>query len=156
MISWDRENALVRVIQRTPDIFLLCCRLRVIPHCPFWVVNGLVTWTVVGEPSDLRQFLRTVSGAIVSMRSDSLTPSGTGTLQPFLTHRQADLFAQALEKGYFEVPRQLSLTALALHVGISKSTLSRALAVVEMKFMHEAGNAWAPAALSEKTKPVRN
>ncbi|EQD61199.1 Bacterio-opsin activator, HTH domain protein [mine drainage metagenome] len=52
-----------------------------------------------------------------------------------LTPHQEDLLKRAMAAGYFEVPRQITLTALSQRLGLAPSTLSETLAKVEKKLL---------------------
>jgi hypothetical protein len=54
-----------------------------------------------------------------------------------LTDRQQELLLAAVELGYYEVPRQSTLTEVADHVGIAKSTCSETLQRVERTVVRE-------------------
>lgn len=54
-------------------------------------------------------------------------PTGSRTDSYGLTPKQHEALALALERGYFAVPREISLTELAKEVGISRQAYSRRL-----------------------------
>ncbi|WP_050033201.1 helix-turn-helix domain-containing protein [Halorubrum halophilum] len=54
-----------------------------------------------------------------------------------LTDRQQELLLAAVELGYYDVPRQSTLTEVADHVGIAKSTCSETLQRVERTVVRE-------------------
>jgi predicted DNA binding protein len=146
----------VRVTHRTPDFWALSYRLGLLPRCPFWVENGITTWTVTAVRGDLRRFLDSLSGMVLSMRIEAILPTASVPDRTVLTRRQSELLRCAISEGYFDVPRKVSLTKLAIRVGVSKSTLSRTLAVVEWKLIQasvEPGQRLVPD--SDSIKPVR-
>ncbi len=55
-----------------------------------------------------------------------------------MTAVQRAMFRQALERGYFDVPRRITLTQLARELSRSKSTVSMTLATVERKLAEAA------------------
>jgi hypothetical protein len=54
-----------------------------------------------------------------------------------LTDHQRRLVERAVELGYYEVPRDCTLTALADDLGIAKATASESLARAERRIVHE-------------------
>jgi predicted DNA binding protein len=56
-----------------------------------------------------------------------------------LTSKQTVCFLYALESGYYDFPRRITLTELAHKFGVSKSTLSQALMRLESVGMHHLG-----------------
>jgi predicted DNA binding protein len=57
--------------------------------------------------------------------------------ESLLTDRQRELLAEAVEAGYYDTPRECSLTELADRVGVAKSTASETLHRVEEKIIKE-------------------
>lgn len=53
-----------------------------------------------------------------------------------LTERQEEVIGLAYQLGYFEFPKRISLTELAEHLGVAKSTLSEILRTGEAKVLH--------------------
>ena len=145
------STTFVQVIHRTPEMVSICCRLHLLPRCPFWVANGVTTWTIVGELPNLRQFLDKVSSMVLSYKIEAIVPAAPGPSPPVLTPRQGEILSCAFEEGYFEVPRAISLTGLALRLGLSKSTLSRTLAVAELRVLRAAALSLPPPDLPHPT-----
>ncbi|WP_267662508.1 helix-turn-helix domain-containing protein [Halorubrum yunnanense] len=54
-----------------------------------------------------------------------------------LTERQREVLFEAVERGYYDVPRTCTLTEVAEHVGIAKSTCSETLQRVERTIVRE-------------------
>lgn len=138
--AWTREasSELVWVTHKISQLTDFCRECEVVPRCPFWVVQGATTWEVVGSSAALRRFARGLSHMVFSVRIEAVAPAHPSVEPLSLTGRQLQLFRRAIEEGYFEVPRRVSLTTLATRVSLSKSTLSRTLAVAEGKLLRKA------------------
>ncbi|ELZ52680.1 MULTISPECIES: helix-turn-helix domain-containing protein [Halorubrum] len=54
-----------------------------------------------------------------------------------LTERQREVLFEAVDRGYYDVPRETTLTEVADHVGIAKSTCSEVLQRVERTIVRE-------------------
>ena len=124
----------LRVVHRT-SVFLPVFRtLRLQQRFPFSIQAGVATWVVIGPTGKVRRLL-----AMLRRRSPGLTvvsvthveAPGPGPLTP----RQTAVFQRAMNRGYFEVPRRVSLTDLAREMGLAKSSLSETLAVIERKLL---------------------
>ncbi len=110
-------------------------RWRVLRRFPFPVENGVATWLVVGAEPRVRRLLSALRGSGVAFRIDSVRrglPAGPASV---LTTRQREVLRKAVGEGYFDVPRRISLTELAVRLGIASSTLSVTLAVIEKKIV---------------------
>ena len=53
-----------------------------------------------------------------------------------LTPRQRQVFDAATQEGFYDVPRRISLTALAVKLDVAKSTLSAQLQRIESTVIH--------------------
>jgi predicted DNA binding protein len=127
----------VRVTHRAPDFMALLRKLRMFRQFPFWVVNGTATWVVVDSDVKVRQLLAGLDRIVPHVRVEAIRPLTPESTRPLLTRREDELLRRAMAEGYFDVPRRVSLTALANRVSLAKSTLSRTLAVVEQKLLRE-------------------
>jgi predicted DNA binding protein len=54
-----------------------------------------------------------------------------------LTERQREVLFEAVDRGYYDVPRETTLTEVADRVGIAKSTCSEVLQRVERTIVRE-------------------
>lgn len=127
----------LRVTHRASAFIPIFRELRLMRRFPFTVQAGEATWVVVAPESKHRALLALLreqapSAVIESVRHSE--PEGpTGPLTP----RQADLLRRAMAAGYFEVPRKITLTALAHNLGMAASSLSEGLAIVEKKLLEQ-------------------
>lgn len=106
--------------------------LGVVPRTPFEVRDGWVEWTVEGSRETMR--------ALVSRFRNDETPhrllSTRSTGSQLLTPRQREVFEVASREGYWDVPRRINLTELAVLLGVAKSTLSNQLQRIESAVFH--------------------
>ncbi|MFC7215975.1 helix-turn-helix domain-containing protein [Saliphagus sp. GCM10025334] len=63
------------------------------------------------------------------------TPDGIGEPLPALSRRQSQVFATAYERGYYEVPRETSMAAIAESVGIDRRTADEHRRQAERKIL---------------------
>jgi predicted DNA binding protein len=134
----EPSRALLWVTHKISVVTDLCRELGVLPRRPYWVAHGTTTWEVLGAPRSLRQFAAGLSNLVFSVRIEAVATEEPDPDLVWLTERQLQLFRTAVDEGYFEVPRRISLTNLAGRVSLSKSTLSRTLAVAEGKLLESA------------------
>ncbi len=129
------STTLIRVVHRMPEGMSLFQELRITRRFPFAVVNGEATWVVATTEEKLRRLLEGLSRAVSHVELEMLRRGSPDSARTVLTERQNVLFHAAMRDGYFDVPRRTSLTDLAERLGLSKSTLSKTLAVVEKKLL---------------------
>ena len=128
----------VRVVQRGGPFLSIFARLRVPPEYPYPLQAGVATLTFVARERTLRELLTELRSTSLSLSLVSIQPGPRWSEAGMLTPRQREVLRSAMGLGYFEVPRKISLTALADRLGVAKSTLSALLAVIERKVLHEA------------------
>lgn len=100
---------------------------------PFHLVDGQTTVELVGSRKHMSAFGRQLVDAGVEYEVDLVTSHRH--LDQLLTDVQADLLTEAIERGYYETPRECTLTELADAVGIAKSTCSVTLQRAESSVM---------------------
>ena len=105
-----------------------------IPRTPFEVRDGWVDWEFAMDQSHAKMFIDALRGADIPHRILSFSR----TEQPrLLTKRQREVFDAAVALGYYETPRRITLTELAAHMGVSKSTLCGIVHLIEKHIIDE-------------------
>ena len=99
----------------------------VIPRSPFEVRDGWVDWTIECSAEKSRELVGLLKLNDIPYRVVSTRKTGSRILTP----KQRLIFDAALNEGYWETPRRISLSDLANTVGLSKSTLSVHLHKIE-------------------------
>ena len=104
----------------------------VIPHTPFEVRDGWVEWTISCSREKVRDLLsgfddEGIPHQLVSTR---------GVTSRLLTPRQRFVFDTAMQEGFYDVPRRITLTELAVVLEVAKSTLSAQLQRIESTVHH--------------------
>jgi predicted DNA binding protein len=133
----QREDDTVLVQFETSNpVLLLPIRNAGTPlELPFTVVDGSVNWEVTA-PRDrlsaladqLRHF--DIDFDVVSVRQEVET-------EQLLTPKQRELVSTGVEEGYYDTPRDCTLTELADVSGIAKSTCSETLHRAEEKIIKQ-------------------
>jgi HTH DNA binding domain len=126
------------VLFREPIHLRIARKVGVHLRYPWAVRNGILQCESIARASEIRRLIASLQNAGCQPRVIYLRGAALRTLRPILTHVQRELFRQAFASGYYDVPRRITLTALAKKVSRSKSSVSRALAVVERKFAESA------------------
>ena len=93
--------------------------------------DGTVEWTLAFPDGDsLTQFLNRLENERVKIEIRKLSRV---VEQRSLTPRQHQIILRALDKGYFDYPRKMDLSALAKEMNVTKSTLVEILRRAEKK-----------------------
>jgi predicted DNA binding protein len=99
----------------------------IIPQSPFEVRDGWVDWTIECSADNSRNLVQLLREDEIPYRVRSTRSTGPR----MLTSRQRIVFDTAMNEGYWESPRRITLSALANLLGVSKSTLSVQLHKIE-------------------------
>lgn len=135
LIGANSRNEVYRVVFGGRTFLPLAKELRLLRRFPFPIQNGVATWVVIGPESRTKRLFRSlrrdrIEFQVESVRRGLRTGATTG-----LTPRQREILHRAVAEGYFDVPRRISLTVLAMEIGVASSTLSVMLAVIEKKLV---------------------
>ena len=99
----------------------------VIPQSPFEVRDGWVDWTIECSAQKSRELVQLLREEGTPYRVVSTRATGSRMLTP----KQRLIFDSALNEGYWDTPRRITLSDLAELLGLSKSTLSVHLHKIE-------------------------
>lgn len=128
--SLDQRTRL-QIAFREPSFLSLLDTLRLFLRFPAVLKDGEFTFETAARVSRLRMLVAGLRSSVPTVEVLRFGAEPMRTSPPTLSQRQYVLLHQALSAGYFDVPRRVSLTQLARKLGRSKSTISRALAVIE-------------------------
>jgi hypothetical protein len=128
----------LRVVERGGPWLGILMRHRLAPEYPHPVKGGVATLTFVAGERTLRELIDELRGSAAELSLASVQSGPCWRESGILTARQREVLHRAMGLGYFDVPRKISLTALARRLGVAKSTLSALLALIEGKVLREA------------------
>ncbi|GAB3698130.1 helix-turn-helix domain-containing protein [Halorubrum pallidum] len=135
VMARDGGVATVRIETDAPLLLLAAKRSGLPMEMPLDIEDGVAEVEVTGEHervAELGRSLRELGLEFdVERVRQHVTPGRT------LTDRQRELLFTAVDLGYYEVPRRTTLTEVADHVGIAKSTCSETLQRVERTVIGE-------------------
>lgn len=92
---------------------------------PITVQNGWYEFDLTGTREELDRFQEVLEGSPLSYELRSLV--GAQETDELLTDRQREVIETAIREGYFEIPRECTLSELADSLEIDKSTASNIL-----------------------------
>lgn len=103
---------------------------------PFDIVEGEASWTVTAPRDRLSALGDQLDAFGIEFTVDRIHQQITS--EQLLTDRQRRVIETAIEGGYYDTPRECSLTELADELGIAKSTCSETLHRAEEKIIKRA------------------
>lgn len=103
---------------------------------PFEIREGKATWTLTASQEAISELGDQFDALGVSYTVDYLQQE-VAESEELLTDRQRSIVRAAIDRGYYDTPRECSLTELADAVGLAKSTASETLHRAEERVMKE-------------------
>ncbi|MFW6017627.1 MAG: helix-turn-helix domain-containing protein [Halapricum sp.] len=131
----EEEKALIR-FRTTMPLLLFPARDSGIPlEMPFEISDGEAVWELTAPQDRLSALGEQLDQFDIGYTVDYIHQHVTE--EPLLTDRQRRLVVEAVEAGYYDTPRESSLTELAEHLDIAKSTASETLHRAEEQIVKE-------------------
>ena len=130
--AFDKHQFAVDIIAGGGGFLKPLLKVGVIPHTPFEVRDGWVDWTIDCAQGKVRALIAGFDEEGIPYR----LLSTRGVSSRMLTPRQRQVFDAATQEGFYDVPRRISLTALAVKLDVAKSTLSAQLQRIESTVIH--------------------
>jgi predicted DNA binding protein len=129
------RSALVQ-FETTSPLLLVAVQESGIPlEMPFDMVDGEVTWEVTAPRERLSRLGDSLTKLGVQFSVDAVHRDVDAT--QLLTDRQCWLLEEAAERGYYDTPRECTLTDLAEDLDMAKSTCSETLYRAEGKVLKQ-------------------
>ena len=137
-ISDFKNTKILNVKTNDPWLLISLIKSEVILKMPVIIINGIANWEVLAPHEKIRKLNDLFAEKNIKVELKNI---GKYREEPQLTARQAEVLDQALEQGYYEIPRKITLTELANKLNIAKSTLSGILRRIDKKLVQtEASN----------------
>jgi len=130
------ETALLQVEASNPSLLGPMQRAGVPMETPFAVADGAVTWELTTSSDRLSTLGNAFDERGIEYRIDYVRAVDASRPENPLTDRQLEVFRTALEAGYYDVPREATLTEVASALGVTKSTCSDVLHRAESSIAH--------------------
>ncbi|WP_144922834.1 helix-turn-helix domain-containing protein [Halorubrum salsamenti] len=123
----------LRIVAPAPPSHVAAAREVGLPvEVPVAVTDGRAIVDVVGDRSRLTAFSRRLTGEGVTVGIEASDAGG----EPVLTDAQRALVLDAVAAGYYDTPRECTLTELAESRDLAKSTCSETLHRAEGRVLH--------------------
>ncbi|MFT4903739.1 MAG: putative DNA binding protein [Natronomonas sp.] len=118
-------------------LMALCYEFALIIDTPIeFTDRGGILATIVGTHDMLREALMAVPDDInISIQQVGQYSPGTRDMLSMLTERQREVFETAVERGYYDIPRQVNQSELADALECAPSTIDEHLRKAESKML---------------------
>lgn len=138
VLSWellaaDGDGIRLKLVLPSCGLLRLAAQSRVVPLLPFRVAGGEDLWEVPAQSAEVERFLQALDaqGAPARLVRKGALPGK----RPCLTEHQERVLAEAIRAGYYSSPRRIEIRRLAERLGVSKSTLSETLILIEARLL---------------------
>lgn len=135
VMAVDEGVATVRVETDAPLLLVAAKRSGLPIEMPLDIEAGVAQVEVTGEHGRVAALGRQLDELGLEFDVESVRQRIDS--RRLLTDRQREILFAAVDLGYYDVPRGATLTDVADHVGIAKSTCSELLQRVERAVIHE-------------------
>jgi hypothetical protein len=130
------ENEALVQFETTQPFLLMAVRNSMVPlELPLKIVAGQASLELTATQSRLSELTTQLEEFGMTYEVEYLRQSPTSS--DLLSDRQRALLVEAVERGYYDTPRECTLTELADGLGLAKSTLSERLHRIEEKVLKE-------------------
>lgn len=136
------QRLTLRMTARAGPIIESLQALGIAPILPVLVGDAHLSFTVRAPRLKIQHLYSRLKEAEVDVILANLSRNQTRTrgASSDLTPRQLELYRIARSSGYWDTPRRITLTEIAVVLGLSKSAVSEVLATIERKVMKEGLN----------------
>lgn len=117
------EMVLLQCVIDEPTLFVAARDSGNLARSPPLLRDGWLFVTFTTSEEGLARYRSQLESAEIAYQVLSITPSTDSA--DILTDRQREVITEAVDRGYYETPRECSLTELADALGVTKGSLSR-------------------------------
>ncbi|NUB93566.1 helix-turn-helix domain-containing protein [Haloterrigena sp. SYSU A121-1] len=136
-LLWKHDETAVLQVETTdPSVLAPMQRAGVPMETPFEVEDGAVTWELTTSADRLSTLGDAFDEQDIQYRIEYVHAVDASRAENPLTDRQLEVFLAALDAGYYDVPREATLTDVASALGVTKSTCSDVLHRAESTIAH--------------------
>lgn len=127
-LLWKQDDeALVQVETADQTLLVPLWQAGVPVEMPFTVVDGVATWELTTSAVRFSALGEYLDAAGVDYDVEYVRGIGEDPAADVLTDRQREVLLAALDRGYYDTPRESTLTEVAEALGVSKATCSDVL-----------------------------
>ncbi len=132
------RGSLYRILFRNPPIVYLYRDLGMPLPVPLWMHAGSCGWEVVARESAYRRLLAHLQSVDPGARVVAMRRTPLRSHLPALDDGDQSVLSAAVAAGYFEVPKRITLDALAARLKRGRASLSATLRSIEEQLLESA------------------
>jgi predicted DNA binding protein len=125
----------INVFTKDESILDSIVKSHVVINFPVNIKNGIAEFVLSGLRTSINSFFEILESKGVKYEIKILGKYVQDKTIIDLTPRQLEIYYRAQEEGYYDVPRRITLTELAVKLDLAKSTLSSMLQRVHKKLI---------------------
>jgi len=125
----DESKSHISINAHTKDQILLdsIVNSELLVNFPVIIEKGMGRFNIASSRKSLDEFLVNLDKHNIHYKVKTIEDYSDKELKLQLTSKQYKVYQKAKESGYYDVPRQITLTKLAKKIGVAKSSLSSML-----------------------------
>jgi predicted DNA binding protein len=129
------NGLVINVFTKDESILDSIVKSHVVINFPVNIKNGIAEFVLSGLRTSINSFFEILESKGVKYEIKILGKYVQDKTIIDLTPRQLEIYYRAQEEGYYDVPRRITLTELAVKLDLAKSTLSSMLQRVHKKLI---------------------
>ncbi|MBD3228575.1 MAG: hypothetical protein GF329_10340 [Candidatus Lokiarchaeota archaeon] len=133
LISETSNSLLLNVKIRNPWLLMSTIENEVVFKFPISIINGWSEWELYADRGKLYSLFKNLESLGINLKLKSI---GKHEKKPILTSRQNEILTIAMNEGYYQVPREITLDDLAKKVQVAPSTLSEMIRKINKKLVN--------------------
>jgi hypothetical protein len=133
IISETDTSILLNVKIRNPWVLISHIENEVVFKFPIRISNGWSQWELYASRDKIYSLFRNLESLGINLKLISI---GKHESKSLLTSRQNEILDIAMNEGYYEVPRRITLNDLAKKIEVAPSTLSEAIRKINQKLVN--------------------
>ncbi|WP_247004030.1 helix-turn-helix domain-containing protein [Halosolutus gelatinilyticus] len=131
----SEQRVLIQALAPMTESYEALRRSGTLPEYPAILQDGWFSFTVTTSQEQLSEYIDELAAAGVPYQILSLTQSHESST--LLTDRQWQFISDAIERGYYDIPRGCTLVELAESFNINKSSAGRLLRRAESRIIKQ-------------------
>ncbi|MHA1520867.1 MAG: helix-turn-helix domain-containing protein [Promethearchaeota archaeon] len=129
------NHMILNTVTKDHILLLTIVKNMILVDLPVSVSNGVAEFVISSTRSNIDQFIQDLESRGLSVEIKSIGNYSEDLFHKILTPRQFEVYNSAKQKGYYESPRQITLTELAREIKVAKSSLSSILQRIHSKLL---------------------
>jgi len=132
VVSESENSILLNIKIKNPLMLISTIESEILLKYPVQIQNGWAKWEIYSTREKIHKFFQILKLREINIKLKNI---GKHKEKVVLTPRQTEILNIAINEGYYEIPRKISISGLAEKLNISISTLSETLRRINKKLL---------------------